>query len=135
MVVTQATKQKSPGLPQRGCKCSKAQGAPLRHRGSSARKSHPQGRVEQPSQSPGPGVPCRGAGETGVGRATPTRLLLGSATGRRRGSSLEGILVEAEKPGGTSHNTTENYIDICQTARKKSMLICDTTSSKVTSCE
>lgn len=95
MAVTQATKQKSPGLSQRGCKCSKAQGAPLRHRGSSARKSHPQGRVEQPSQSLGPGVPRRGARETGVWRATPARLLLRSVIGQRRGGSLEGILLEA----------------------------------------
>lgn len=121
--------KRKPPSSSKGKQVFRDPGPPLKHRGSSAQMSHPPGRGEKP------GVPWRGAGETSLWCSTPTELPLRGVIRKQCGSSLERILLEAEKLK-TCQKTTAYYSDICQTARKKkSMLICDTTSSKVTSCE
>lgn len=118
-------------LPQRGSKCSETQGPQW----STGAVQHTWATLQREESSlPELGVPWRGAGQTSLRCATPNELPLRGAIRQQCGSNLEGILLEAEKLE-TCQNTTAYYSDICQKKKKKSVLICDTPSSKVTSCE
>lgn len=102
-------------LPQRGSKCSETQGPHW----STGAVQHTWATLQKEESSlPELGVPWREAGETSLQCATPNELPLRGAIRQQCGSSLEGILLEAEKLE-TCQNTTAYYSDICQTVRKK----------------